>query len=157
MIKVIFPAAAILVFNTIAFRIPRRLTAIEIYASIFFTMCLQMVTDITLDLRFDLYRTLDKGPDLLAFLVFFGIYPAMGYIFLNFFPFSKSLRIKVMYILFFTVFATIFEWLSLKAGYFTHVKWKLWYSALCDLFIFAILSGNLVLIRKLIKAEYIIK
>lgn len=155
MMKVIFPVISIILFITVAFKIPRRLTYIEVYASTFFTMCLQLVTDIILDLRFDLYRTLQKGPDLLPLFIFFGIYPAFSYIFLNCFPFSKKLKTKVLYILFFTAVATLFEWLSLKAEFFTHIKWELWYSALSDILIFVILTGNLRLVRRLIRPEYV--
>lgn len=130
---------------------------IEIYASTFFTLCLQLVTDIILDLRLDFYRTMEKGPDLVPLLIFMGIYPAYSYIFLNFFPYKKHLMYKIVYILFHTIFVTLFEWLSLLSGYFTYVNWELWYSSLCDIAIFVILSSNILLIRKLVGMDYIKK
>lgn len=155
MTKVIFPIVSIIVFNSIAFCVPKRMTKIEIYANTFFTMCLQLTTDIILDLRFDLYRMLQKGPDLWPLLIFYGIYPAYSFIFLNFFPYNKLLRYKVIYVFLHTFFVTLFEWLSLKFGTFSHNSWKLWYSSLCDISIFIILASNLSLIRRLIKTNYI--
>lgn len=144
-----FLILSIVVFNLIAIKMPKRLTKSEMYCTSLFSGVFQLITDTVLDLKFNVYGYFQKGVDLKTFLVIFGVYPAVNIIFLNYFPFGKNAKSKILYILAWSLFITLFEWASIKAGYFYHNQWKLWYSYLLYHAILSILVWNLTYFRRL--------
>lgn len=142
-----FIIISIIVFNTIAFLIPKQMTKIEMFTTSLFAMLLQKQVDILLALKYELYGYVGKIK-ISNVISNYGIYPAVNIIFLNFFPFKKSLKRKIYYILVWAAFLVGFEWACVKAGYFYHNGWKYWYSALANPIILLILVGDLLFIRK---------
>ncbi|WP_235252682.1 hypothetical protein [Niallia circulans] len=53
----------VILFNAIAYFIPKRLTAIELLTTTLFATFLQLVTDTFLDLKYDLYGYFRIGVD----------------------------------------------------------------------------------------------
>ena len=53
----------VILFNAIAYFIPKRLTAIELFTTTLFVTFLQLVTDTFLDLKYDLYGYFRIGVD----------------------------------------------------------------------------------------------
>ncbi|PZD96493.1 hypothetical protein DNH61_06700 [Paenibacillus sambharensis] len=148
-----FLIASIIVFNTIAFFIPKNMTRAEIYSALLFASVFQLITDYYLIEKYDLYGYFDKGPEFKELLVFYGVFPAVNTIYLNFFPFSGKVIVKVIYILAWAAFITLYEWASVKSGYFYYSGWKLGYSALLYPIIFCVLTLNFVILRKLERHE----
>ncbi|CAM4291244.1 CBO0543 family protein [Paenibacillus tarimensis] len=144
-----FLIASIIVFNTIAFLIPKRMTRAEIYSTLLFASVFQLITDYYLVEKYQLYGYFVKGPEFKELLVFFGIFPAANTIYLNFFPVSGRKTSKIIYILAWSAFITLFEWASVKAGYFYYSGWKLGYSALLYPLILCVLAANFAFLRKL--------
>ncbi|NRD80872.1 hypothetical protein HPT25_26445 [Bacillus sp. BRMEA1] len=118
-------------FNLIAFFIPKRMSDLEIITTTLFSMVLELLVDMYLDVKFDMFGYFTKGVNWGFLIYVFGVYPAINITFLNFFPYNKSLVRKYCYIVGWSVFAVIFELLFIWTKTFYYNGWKLWYSALC--------------------------
>lgn len=125
----VFLLFSIIVFILVALFAPKKLPRHELYAIALFSIVLGFVTDITLDLKYDLYGYFKTGVDFAGFLPILFIFPTSGVLFMNFYPFRKSIRNQLIYILGWTVFSLIFEYLSIGTGYFYHNGWNYWLSA----------------------------
>ncbi|KAA9019472.1 CBO0543 family protein [Niallia endozanthoxylica] len=121
---------SVFVFNLVAFLVPKYIKKQEIYATALFSLALGLISDITLDLKYNLYGYFEKGLQLKGFLPIVGLFPASGILFLNFYPKEKSLFKKIIYIFFWVMFSLFYEWTAIKSGFFYHNKWLFLYSAL---------------------------
>ena len=146
---------SVVIFNLVAILIPKRMTPQEIYSTILFALVLDFTVDIVLNLKYDFYGYFNKGVDFMGFVLVFGLYPAGSTIILNYFPFTKGIKAKVVYILAWSAFLVLFEWAFDKAGYFYHHQWRLWHSALAYPIILLILAWNLSFIRSINRKKYI--
>ncbi len=144
-----FLLVSVLVFNVIAYIIPKRISEYEMYSTSIFALVLQGFADYTFDLKRDLYGYFNVGPDFESFIPIIGLYPAFNIIFLNYYPYTQPFFKKCLYNFVWTLFSIAFEWASIQSGYFYHHDWKLWYSALCYPPIFFILAWNLGFLRRL--------
>lgn len=118
----------VLLFNMIAFLIPKRISPIEILTTTLFAMLIQLLTDIYLSLKYNIYGYFEKGPDWESFIYILGIYPAVNIIFLNYFPYKKRPRNKVLYVFVWVVIAMVFETIFIWSGTFYLNGWKQSYS-----------------------------
>jgi len=132
-ISFIYLFASVIVFNTIAFFSKKRMSVSEMYITLLFNHVLQIFTDIIFDIKYDWYGYFYKGTDFLGLIVELGIYPAFIFIYLNFFPYGKKQKTKIVYVLAYSAFALFYEWTSVLSGFFYHNAWKLWYSACAKL------------------------
>ncbi|OZB92436.1 CBO0543 family protein [Paenibacillus sp. XY044] len=137
-----------LLLNIVSFAAPKHLSKIEIYATSFFAYAFGLTTDVVFDLHYNLYGYLAPGFQWLSLLGIIMYSPSTSFLFLNYFPIHKKLWSKITYILAWSAFSTGFEWLTLQTDFFYYHGWKLWYSAVLYPFIFLILVGNLILVRK---------
>ena len=144
-----FLARSIVLFNSIALFMPKRLSKLEIYSTALFSGVLQLLTDFAFISVYGFYSYFNKLADLRTLLITFGIFPALNTIYLNFFPFSRGNRSKGLYILGWSVFAILFELRCIRHGVFIYRNWKSWYSALLYPLVFLLLIGNLFFLQKL--------
>jgi hypothetical protein len=144
-----FLIISVVAFNVVAFLIPKRLSRLEIWATMLFAVILECFSDIYLDLKLDLFGYFKHDAQWGAVLVILGIYPAISTMFLNYYPFERPMQSRVMYVLAWTVFSLLYEVAALKSGYFYYHHWKLWYSALCYPVLLYLLIWDLKYIRKL--------
>ncbi|MFC0273508.1 CBO0543 family protein [Metabacillus herbersteinensis] len=114
---------------TVAIFVPKRLKKSELYAIALFSIVLGFFTDITFDLKYNLYGYFSPGVQFAGFLPILLLFPSSGVLFMNFYPFKKSLLYQFFYIFCWTIFCLFFEFLSIKSGYFYHNGWKYWHSA----------------------------
>lgn len=121
---------SVIIFNAVAYFAPKHIKKQEIYATALFSLLLGTISDITLDLKFDLYGYFEKGLQLKGFLPVAGLFPSSGILFLNFYPKEKSRNQKIFYIILWTGFCLFYEWTAIKSGFFYHNGWNFWYSAL---------------------------
>ena len=135
--------------NLWIFLIRKRLTKMEIYATSVFAIFFGLITDVILDLHYNIYGYFDKGFQWKKLLAIFMYFPATNLLFLNYFPFNKNRLKKLSYLLFWTLFSITFEWFSRKTYFFYYNGWKLWYSTLLYPFIFLILLINLKFIQRI--------
>lgn len=139
-----FLIVMVILFNAIAYFIPKRLTPIEILTTTLFATLLQLLTDTYLSLKYDYYGYFDKGPDWATIIYIIGIYPAINVIFLNFFPYKNSLMKKIVYIFIWGVIAMVYETLFIWSGTFYLNGWKQAYS----IFTYPVLYVILMLFHK---------
>lgn len=118
----------VILFNGIAFFIPKRLTPIEMLTTTLFAMFLQLITDTYLDLKYDLYGYFRKGADWESFIYILGIYPAINVIFLNYFPYKEGVKTKIIYVFIWGVIAMVYETIFIWSGTFYLNGWKQIYS-----------------------------
>jgi hypothetical protein len=149
-----FLILSVIVFSGVFWIMPKKLTAIEIFSTCMFAMVLQDNVNIYLDLRLDWYGYFAKGANWSTLLAIFGIYPAVNAIFLNYYQYLKNVTQKFWYIIIWSIFAVVYEWLAVKSGYFYHNQWKLWHSAIAYPFLYIILVLVLKFNRKLIHRQY---
>ena len=138
-----------IIFNIIAFVIPKNINKIEIYATCFFAFSYGLITDLILDLHYHLYGYIHKGFDWGGLLSTFLYFPSISYLFLNFFPFKKRFLHKIYYVLGWSIFSIIFEWFTLKTGFFYYNEWKIWYSGLLYPLIFSSLVLNMKFVKRI--------
>lgn len=147
----IFLILSIVVLNSIAILIPKRMTKIEMYATILFSLVFELVTNLFLEFKYDLYGYFEDGVHWKDLMPILGLYPATNVIILNYYPFIKSKTIKAYYIIGWSALLVLFEWASVQASFFYHNGWKYWHSALAYPVIIFILTWGLRFIRKLLK------
>lgn len=124
-----FLLISILIFNTIAFKMRKRLPLTVIYSTVFFALCVQQYFDTYATFYFKTWGFFEMGKaDFYSLLVKWGIYPAASIIILNWYPFHSSLWKKSLYILALTVFSTCFEWMALEMDILWHNNWNMFYS-----------------------------
>ncbi|WP_423798380.1 CBO0543 family protein [Neobacillus sp. SAB-20_R2A] len=139
------------IFSVYSIFMPKKLTRIEIFSTIFFAMTLQDNVDIYLDGKYDLYGYFTKGIQWKTLIAIIGIYPAVTTIFLNYYPFKKQWPNKLVYIIVCSGFAVLYEYMAVKSGYFYHNGWTYTYSALSYPILFFILVIVLKIVRKLVR------
>ncbi|KPV41960.1 CBO0543 family protein [Alicyclobacillus ferrooxydans] len=145
----LFLLASVVVFNVAALWIPKRLSRLEMWTNILFAAALQLVVDMYLDVKLQLYGYFNKGVDWGFLIAVCGIYPAVGTMFLNYYPLHGSLLKRTGYILGWTVASLLYEFASLKSGYFYYDGWRIWYSAMCYPLLLGLLVWHLRFIRRL--------
>lgn len=122
---------------------PKRISWIEMYTTSLFVMFLGSVADIYLDVKYDLYGFFTKGVDFEYLLIFIFVYPATNSVFLNFYPQSKSLAKKALYITVWVILTTLFEYISAQTEVFYYNEWKTLYSLFCYPFLYIAMVLNL--------------
>ncbi|RTR27903.1 hypothetical protein EKG37_18160 [Robertmurraya yapensis] len=120
------------------------------YSTSLFALVFELIANIYLDLKYDLYGYFDKGPDWRTLPTLILIFPAVNLLFLNFYPFTRSKTIQLIYILICSIIGVVFEWIYIQTDFFYHNEWKLRYSLVSYPFIFYILTLNIRYIRKMI-------
>jgi hypothetical protein len=138
---VIFLVLSVIVFNLITILIPKRISGVEILTTTLFSLYLETMTNVFLDLKYDLYGYFNKGVDWEALIYILGIYAPVNIVFLNYFPYKKKILNKVIYILGWSVFAYMYELLFLWSGTFYYNGWKYWYSIIIYPILYIILVG----------------
>jgi hypothetical protein len=130
---------------------PKKLTRIEIFSTVFFAMTLQDNVDIYLDGKYDLYGYFTKGIQWKTLIAIIGVYPAIITIFLNYYQFQRQWRNKLVYIFGWSGLAVLYEFLAVKSGYFYHNGWSYVYSAFSYPILFFIHVIVLKIVRKLVR------
>jgi len=131
--------------------VPKNLTKIEIYSSTFFALYFDLITDVYLVLKYDLFGYFGKGVEWATTPYIIVVYSAVNFLYLNYFPFKKGNRKQMIYILAWSIFAIIYEKIAQSTELFYYHGWKWWYSALLYPLLFLILVINFKVIRRIIK------
>ncbi len=108
----------------------------ELFPSALFASYLALFTDILME-KYELWSYIDAplSGQAIKLLLGFGLYPIVGYLFMQFLP--ESLWKKLIYTFFWTLFAITFEFVYLSLGIIEHhMWWTLWMSYISDWIIF---------------------
>ena len=150
----LFLIGTVIVFNTIAILIPKKMVRIEILTNILFGLFLQLITDVYLGLKYDFYGYFEEGVDWNSLFYVFGIYPAVITVFLNFFPYRKKWKTKLLYLGFWILFAYAFEFLFIWSGTFYYSEWRFLYSAILYPFLYLILVCFNLYVKRLLREPF---
>ena len=140
----VFLFISIILFNVIAFKknkIPTMNRKVNIWT---FTIALQVVFDVVIELKFKGYWYFDKGVDWMGVLAHTILIPPFNIMLLSLFPFNSSFVKKAIFISLCTVGIIIYEALVLIPepwGFFHLGWWKLWYDTFCAPVLILILTG----------------
>lgn len=148
-----FLCISIIIFNSIVFFMRKMLKRIELYSVAMFGVLFSEIVDRFTDKHSDsTYYFFDPWfIEWQSLLVFLGIYPALTMMIINWYPYNKQWYKKVAYILMWSAFATLYEYLCLQAGFLNYSGWKLWYSTMLYPFLFSMLFICLKFVRWLMK------
>uniref|UniRef100_UPI00403F6900 CBO0543 family protein n=1 Tax=Niallia sp. XMNu-256 TaxID=3082444 RepID=UPI00403F6900 len=147
----IFIYITFITFNIVAFIVPKRISKIEIYATCFFAYAYGLTTDMVFDLHYNLYGYFQPGFQWLSLLGIILYFPSINVLFLNYYPSEKRIFKKGLYILCWSIFSILFEWISLQTEFFYHNGWKLLYSGLLYPIIFFTLVINMRFVQRINK------
>ncbi len=140
---------SVIIFGLVIYLMPKRISYFEMYTTSLFSTVLQLITDIYLEFKYNFYWYFSPGVDYITLWVVFWIYPSVNILFLNFYPTNKKFSTSVYYILGWTLFALVYEWVAVNYGFFQYNGWKLWYSAIIYPFLYLLLYINWKIIRRL--------
>ncbi|MCL6517269.1 CBO0543 family protein [Alicyclobacillus sp.] len=124
----LFIALSAVVGYGIVWRIPKRLTLLEMYTTSLFAVLVNTLFDVYLDLEMGLYGYFDKGADWGMLLAIPAIFPPANILYLNFYPFGQPVLRHILYIAAWTGFALGYEALALSAGLLYYHGWRLAFS-----------------------------
>lgn len=130
--------------------LPKRISKIEIYATSFFAYSFGVTIDIVLNFKYDLYGYGSEGAQIYTTFCIIIVYFSINTLYLNYFPISKKLPYKIIYILVWSIFSILYEAFILHTDMFYYNGWKLWYSFLLYPIIFSILFFNWLVVKKLL-------
>jgi hypothetical protein len=129
---------SVIIFNLIAFKTNKRLTPSQIVQIWTFTISFQLLFDLIVEFKYHSYWYFDKGVNWIGLVPRTILIPPVNIIFLNLYPFGKSLLKRVMYVFAFVIFILLYELATLLPepwGYFHYGWWKIEYSAIVDFII----------------------
>lgn len=125
----LFTVTVILVF-LVALKMPRKRTRHELLATIQFALLINFVTDLYLDLKYNLYWYFDKEQiELLYLVVVLGEIAVLVIIF-NYFPLKSNTSKKFIYILCWTCVLVLLELYAVYISILHYGEWNIIYSAL---------------------------
>ncbi|MGE6256732.1 hypothetical protein ACQKCU_02305 [Heyndrickxia sporothermodurans] len=134
---------AIILFNSIAFILTkRRITRNQIFHIITFTIALQTSFDMYIEFKYHGYWYFSKGIDFLGLVAHLFIVPSVNVMFINWYPFQKTLRKKLFYFLIWEIITLTYELITLLPepwGYFHYGWWSLGHSVIANPILFFIL------------------
>ncbi|MBT2687216.1 hypothetical protein J7I93_03355 [Bacillus sp. ISL-47] len=135
---------AIILFNLIAFKTNKRITPSQIVQIWTFTIAFQLLFDLIVEFKYQSYWYFSTGIEWQGLLPRSMLVPPANLIFLNWYPFTKSMGKKLIYLFFFVVCIVLYEMAALLPepwGYFNYGSWKIWYSIMIDPILLLILLG----------------
>lgn len=135
---------AIIVFNFIAFKTNKILTANQIVHIWTFTIAFQVSFDVFVEFKYQGYWYFDKELDWAGMLPHLFVVPPVNMMFLNWFPFHKKKIKQIQYLVIYVIIILLYELATLLPepwGYFHYGWWKLWHAAIMDPLLLMILLG----------------
>jgi len=123
--------ASVIFFNILAFITVKRFSKNLIVHIWSFTCAFQMIFDVFVDIKYHGYWYVTLGVDWAAFPAYTVLIPPVNLMFLNWFPFRKSLLAKLVYIGVWEVMLLFYEYCATLPepwGFFHYGWWNLWIS-----------------------------
>ncbi|MFF2591875.1 hypothetical protein ACFVSZ_00775 [Priestia megaterium] len=122
---------SVLIFNILAFKTNKRLTANQIVHIWMFTIAAQHIFDVFINFKFHGYWYFTQETDWQGIFAYTVLIPPVNMLFLNYYPFAGKLTKKAAYILLWSVAVLLYEVVALLPapwGYFHYGWWTWWYS-----------------------------
>lgn len=109
-----------------------------------FTCAFQYLFDIFVDLKYQAYWYGTQGVDWPLLPAYLILLPPVNLMFLNWFPFNKSILKQIAYIAIWEISLLSYEYITLLPepwGFFHYGWWTLWHSAILNPILLIILLG----------------
>ncbi|MBT2656072.1 hypothetical protein J7E81_12685 [Bacillus sp. ISL-18] len=135
---------ALIIFNGVALKIKKRLSLVQMYHIWTFTIAFQTVFDVYIDFKYHGYWYFSKSVDWNSFIALIFLVPPVNVVFLNFFPYKKTLMKKIIYLATWEIALLLYEVITLLPepwGYFHYGWWTLWHSLIVNPVLLMILLG----------------
>lgn len=136
---------------------PKKVALWELLVASIFVYMLDLFIIQICEIKYEVFVYVYKGIQWSGIIIEAIIYPAVNSIYVNFYPYNKGLKQKIIYILIASVAFTFGEYLFLKTGFLKYYHWNLIYSALMYPFMCVILILNQIMFRKLVYKETVSK
>ncbi|KAB7672016.1 CBO0543 family protein [Bacillus sp. B1-b2] len=147
---------AVLAFNSIAYKVNKVLNKNQIVHIWMFTLAFQLLFDLYTDVGYHAYWYFSKDDvDWESLIHILFLVPPVNIIFLNYYPYDKSIYSKIGFVFLFNIIIVIYEWVALlKApwGYFHYGWWTLWYSFMINPLLLFLLIKYFNFVKKIEKA-----
>ncbi|MGM0903049.1 MAG: hypothetical protein ACQEXB_18370 [Bacillota bacterium] len=143
---------SILTLNILAFKKVKRFSWNIITHIVVFTCAFQYIFDVFLDIKYKAYWYGTPGVDWALLPAYIFLIPPVNLMFLNWFPFNKSLLKQLAYFGIWEIALLSYEFIALLPepwGYFHYGWWSLWHSALVNPILLVILLGYYKFVCKL--------
>lgn len=149
----LFLLGSVAVYNAVAWRTQKRISAPELYATVMFALFAQTLTDAFASFEYERWGFFEKNrAEFAALWIILGIYPAVTVLIVNWYPFAASWWKKILYLLAWGSYSTGYEWLSMKFDIIWHDNgWNLWWSFSIYPFLYFMLIVQLYLYRRIVK------
>jgi hypothetical protein len=130
----------IIFFNAIAIKMKKHLKISEIYTTIIYALFSSLLVDLFASVRFKAWGFFKVDEtEFTALFIILGIYPAAAAMILNWYPNRSVWWVKFSYLMAWSSFSTVYEWLTIKVGILWHINWNLYYSFILYPFIYYML------------------
>ncbi|ASK64080.1 hypothetical protein CFK37_18930 [Virgibacillus phasianinus] len=146
-----FMIVACLVLITIAYFIPKKMKWYEIYTTAVFMTLFGLIVDTVLAVKYKFYVLDQEGVQIPALIGQILLYSSSTIIILNAFPYHKSKKSKLIYVICFSILSIIFEFIAVQFGFIKYNEWRIWYSALCYPFIISFVILHFRFFKWLVK------
>ncbi|MEL3971741.1 hypothetical protein AAEO50_05545 [Rossellomorea oryzaecorticis] len=126
---------AVILFNLVAFKTNKTLTAKQIAHIFVFTISLQLSFDLYVDMKYLGYWYFSKEIDWAALPAHSILLPPVNMMFLNWYPFDRTRWVRTLFVFFWTIALLLYEVIALLPapwGYFHYGWWSLGHSAFLD-------------------------
>lgn len=116
-LNILFLIASLITFYTIALLIPKRISWLQIWSTTLFSLVVENMSNMALDLKLNLFGYIAPGDQWSGFLPIF-LYPPVNAIYLNYYPFGWTKFRKLIYIAYWTAFCLVYEVAALRTVFF---------------------------------------
>jgi hypothetical protein len=143
----VFLVVSISLIASIVFFMPKNISKIELYISYFFMLILSWSLNVVIDAKYSLRGFFQKGPDFSTMLIYIILFPCLGVIFLNFYPYTKkSLVKKTSYFIFALLLMLAYDALLVKFNILHYYNWNYGYSIVLYTidFVFILLNKKVI-------------
>jgi hypothetical protein len=145
----IFLGVSIFILACIVIGMHKNISKIEFYVTYFFMLILSWSINVVIDVKYNLRGFFQNGPDYPTMLIYIIIFPCIGLIFLNFYPYKLKKIKKVVYILISLLIVLVYDMLLIKFEILYYNNWGYLYSTLIYAIDFLFIILNLKIVKHL--------
>ncbi|MFB9330026.1 CBO0543 family protein [Paenibacillus aurantiacus] len=145
---------SIAVFAWVVWRMPRKVETLALYGTLLTIVIIEVLISIFQDFRFDRYGYFSHGIDYAGLLVSTGIYPLAATLYLNFFPYGKSLARKAGYVASSIICCMLYERGAVYTGMLYYNGWSWWISMILYPFTLTFLAWMYTWMRRRIEIDH---
>ncbi|WP_169823422.1 CBO0543 family protein [Paenibacillus yonginensis] len=111
-----------------------------LYTNVLFGLFVQNLADSFASFRYRAWGFFEVPQvEYRSLVVILGVYPAFAILIVNLFPFKSRWMTRIAYLIGWSIFSTLYEWLAVRTGIIWHIHWDLYCSFILYPFIYYML------------------